>query len=191
MRKLIGMNVKNTVAKQKMRNFFRTQLELLKPYDSSHLQSQLYLQLKLFFTLKTGMWGAFRPLKKEPQIYPLDSEIPQIAWLYPRIENEDLVFVKSRGWVQGPFGIWEPQSGEVIPRNQIQGLLVPGLGFDSAGGRLGRGRGYYDRFLKSFSGQKVGVSYGCQMQKELLPRDSWDVSMNFIITNDLIWKVGA
>jgi 5-formyltetrahydrofolate cyclo-ligase len=61
-------------------------------------------------------------------------------------------------------------------------VLVPGLAFDAAGHRLGRGKGYYDRFLAglaNFDVIKVGIGWELQVMAEV-PADERDIAMDFI-----------
>ena len=61
-------------------------------------------------------------------------------------------------------------------------FLIPGVAFDESGGRLGRGGGWYDRLLPRFSRASLcGLAFALQVV-ERLPLDSWDVSMDTIIT---------
>jgi 5-formyltetrahydrofolate cyclo-ligase len=58
------------------------------------------------------------------------------------------------------------------------------LGFDRAGGRIGYGAGYYDRFLSKNPGmRKIGIAFACQ-EVERLPVDENDIRMDVIITED-------
>jgi 5-formyltetrahydrofolate cyclo-ligase len=74
---------------------------------------------------------------------------------------------------------------EVVP----DVLLVPGLAFDKSRNRLGRGRGYYDRYLQSFSGIKVGVCFELQLVDKV-PVDEFDVELDYLITEKNIYNKG-
>lgn len=82
----------------------------------------------------------------------------------------------------GKFGILEPgPEAELIPPNALDLVLVPGVGFDLMGHRLGRGKGFYDRLLGQVHGIKCGVAYEEQMVSQI-PIEPHDVPMNCIVT---------
>jgi len=83
--------------------------------------------------------------------------------------------------VEGPFGLIQPKNG--IDKIQPDVVIVPGLAFTETGTRLGWGKGYYDGFLSQLppSTQKVGICFQFQIANEL-PADSWDVQMDFLVT---------
>jgi len=82
----------------------------------------------------------------------------------------------------GKFGIAEPRADALqIPLMRLDLALVPALGFDASGRRLGRGRGFYDRLLAGIAGVKCGVAFDQQVV-ERLPAERHDVSMNYILT---------
>jgi 5-formyltetrahydrofolate cyclo-ligase len=84
--------------------------------------------------------------------------------------------------VRGPFGVPEPSPDcAVVPLNQLDVTLVPGLGFDRAGRRLGRGKGHYDRLLAHASGEFWGIGHDCQLIAEV-PGEAHDVVLNCIVT---------
>lgn len=83
---------------------------------------------------------------------------------------------------EGQFGIREPTGAcPQIPLNRLDLALVPGVGFDMHGRRLGRGKGYYDRLLAAMSGTKCGVAFDEQIVTEI-PFEPHDARMNCILT---------
>ena len=64
--------------------------------------------------------------------------------------------------------------------SRIDIALIPGLAFDAQGHRLGRGKGYYDRFLSAFKGQTIGVCFDFQKVAEV-PVDAHDVSVDRVV----------
>lgn len=67
-------------------------------------------------------------------------------------------------------------------------LLVPGLAFTEQGHRLGRGGGYYDRYLGSFKGTKLGICYEGQLRNKL-PQESHDALVDYIVTEKRVIEV--
>ena len=94
---------------------------------------------------------------------------------------------------RGAYGIREPGPGcpPVSPRS-LDLLVVPGVGFDRRGGRLGYGAGYYDRFLPLLRDDcaKIGLAFACQVVP-LLPRGGHDVNMDAVVTEDGIIRPAA
>ena len=67
-------------------------------------------------------------------------------------------------------------------------LIIPGLGFAQNGDRLGRGKGYFDRFLSNFKGVKIGVCFDEQVF-EKIPTDEHDVKLDYLITETNIFEI--
>ncbi len=87
------------------------------------------------------------------------------------------------------YGISEPEATRAIAPNALELVLVPLLGFDRSGNRLGSGAGYYDRtfaFLREGPRPAqpllVGIGYHFQ-ELGNVPRNAWDVPMDFIATD--------
>jgi 5-formyltetrahydrofolate cyclo-ligase len=85
----------------------------------------------------------------------------------------------------GAFGIREPSAAAAImPLNQLDFILVPGVAFDSGGRRLGRGKGFYDRLLANVNSAdciKCGIAADEQIVTGI-PAEPHDISMNLIVT---------
>ncbi len=83
----------------------------------------------------------------------------------------------------GQFGIKEPsQECSIAKKNEIDLWFVPAVAFDFSGNRLGRGGGFYDRLLKGEAGIKTGVAVSERILNDI-PTESWDVKMDFILTD--------
>jgi len=90
----------------------------------------------------------------------------------------------------GQFGIHEPgPSCPALDAKRLDLVLVPGVGFSLAGGRLGRGKGHYDRLLAAVSGYKCGVAFDWQIAPEI-PAEPHDISLNCILTPSLWHESG-
>ena len=83
----------------------------------------------------------------------------------------------------GSFHIEEPTGNDVADPSEIELVVVPGVAFDRKGKRLGRGKGFYDRFLKESRATKVGVGYEFQLIEEV-PSEPHDVGMDIIVTQN-------
>lgn len=112
-----------------------------------------------------------------------------LAVCLPRMDWDARAMVAGRierwgeGLVVRRHGVAEPgadASIEVLGPGDL--VLVPGLAFDRAGGRLGRGAGFYDRFLAQLPAgvAMVGVGLGCQMI-ERVPMEVHDRPLDAIL----------
>jgi 5-formyltetrahydrofolate cyclo-ligase len=85
----------------------------------------------------------------------------------------------------GRFGIREPDADACPVREvgEIDAALIPGLAWDRAGHRLGRGAGYYDRLLAhpGWRGFRCGLFFAAQ-ETPSVPHEPWDVRLNAIVT---------
>jgi len=81
-------------------------------------------------------------------------------------------------------GLRMPRDGAPIPTNLIDLVVVPGLAFDAHGHRLGRGGGYYDRFLSRLkrSATSIGLAFDVQMI-DLVPINDDDISVKVVVTD--------
>jgi 5-formyltetrahydrofolate cyclo-ligase len=162
------------------------------PAELRVLQDQLVSHLCKFLSTQSGVWAGYRALPQEPDLAKVYEQTKHLTWAFPRIEDADLHFHTCETFVKGPFGILEPaKESPVVQCHGLQGVLIPGLGFDKKGRRLGRGRGFYDRALAGFQGFKVGVCFECQVIEDDLPDEAHDVPMDALVTETEIIIIKA
>ena len=132
-----------------------------------------------------------------------EAEMDMVRVVYededPHFHNKEL-FYKS--WNKNKWGIPEPphEKCTISQPGDIDLLLVPGVAFDKLGGRLGQGKGYYDRFIQRNNDSKdnsrmhlvaVGLTPQFLNDKEekVVPMSEHDFRMNVLISPDFIWTV--
>ena len=99
-----------------------------------------------------------------------DGKKVLIPKTYPK-GRMDFVVYNPQQLVKTSFGLLEPQGDlEVVDASQIDLIHVPGLAFTTEGYRIGYGGGYYDRYLKHFSGNTLSTVYPCQI-RDFIPED--------------------
>lgn len=129
-------------------------------------------------------WELWDELPLSPWFLGLSPEGP--ALFLPRVMGDQLEVCPLRPEVKpGAFGIMEPLqapcSREALLELRDWVVLVPGVAFDALGNRLGRGRGYYDRFLRDYpNAYPIGVGYR-EQEVESLAVQAHDVPMKALI----------
>jgi 5-formyltetrahydrofolate cyclo-ligase len=101
--------------------------------------------------------------------------------LLPSVVGNDIVLKRyTKNLMQGLLGIWEPDT-----KLNFEGVLdlaiIPGVAFDRNRNRLGRGKGYYDRFLENYKCFKIGICFDFQLFEDL-PANKYDKKMDLIIS---------
>lgn len=104
-------------------------------------------------------------------------------------DSNDMFFYEIKSFddlEQGSFKIFEPKEYcQMIVDFNDTCCIVPALAYDKRGYRLGFGKGFYDKFLCKFSGEKIGICYdNCVCSK--LPNDEFDVSVDWLVTENRI-----
>jgi 5-formyltetrahydrofolate cyclo-ligase len=190
------------MSKQAVRRKIRTLLQTLPPevFRAEGLRALPRLResplwgdhRRILFFLSTG-----REIDTTPLMEAAFSD--EKAVYVPKIEGESLVFYRvystAGPWSLGAFRIREPET--LREEDALKGgeapflILVPGLAFDPRGGRLGRGKGYYDRFFAGLPGEKTVpakknyTALGFCLEAQIIPQvptDAWDKPMDALCT---------
>ena len=111
---------------------------------------------------------------------------PKVSWNQRRMLPVEIRTLTDDLIVSG-MGIREPVSGIPFPIPLIDLVIVPGLGFDEYGGRLGRGRGFYDRFLANpeFKGISCGLVFEAQVTSNI-PVGPLDQRVDMLVTEEKV-----
>lgn len=137
---------------------------------------------------------SFQSAKTVLIYYPTHNEVDLLSlikrykkektFLFPVVHRKTMTACPYEGNAKmhrGKFNIPEPTTEPYV--GDIDLILVPGVGFDKRGNRLGRGGGYYDKFITRL-GRKtllVGVGYDFQLVEEV-PANRWDKRLDYVVT---------
>ena len=103
--------------------------------------------------------------------------------ILPTVVGDDIIpvaYEKDTDFAVGDFNILEPQNEPY--KGDFDLIVVPGVAFDHNGNRLGRGRGYYDRFLcQHLSVKRIGICFDFQLVDEI-PTEPFDIRMDEVIS---------
>ena len=146
-------------------------------------------QLPAFQSAKTVL--IYYPTHNEVDVLPLIKRYKkEKTFLFPVVHRRAMTACPYEGNAKmhrGKYNIPEPTTAPFT--GKIDLILLPGVGFDLYGNRLGRGGGYYDRYLSKLKRETilVGVGYDFQLIEEV-PADRRDKRLHYIVTSHGITK---
>jgi 5-formyltetrahydrofolate cyclo-ligase len=136
---------------------------------------------------------AYFSVRQEPDLSLLFEENDR--WGFPRCVGKSLVWhsVRSQDTLQvGAYGIKEPDpEAPTIEVDRVDLILVPAVGCDRLGYRLGYGGGYYDRLLSSPQWQNIstiGIIFDFAYLPQI-PKDPWDRKLDYICTETMLTRI--
>ncbi|MCM8786930.1 MAG: 5-formyltetrahydrofolate cyclo-ligase [Candidatus Omnitrophica bacterium] len=193
------INILNKKSKKEIRNLLRKKLFSL---TEEQIKRRSENVAKNFFSLPI-----YENAKVIMGYYPLKGEVDVVGILRKALLSNKIVCfpvinLKQKkispycvekiddNFVCGPFGVKQPdiQKSKKINIDQIDIVIVPALAFDYQKNRLGRGAGFYDRFLTNLKPQtkKIGISFDFQVLESLPTDTRYDQKVDLILTENFI-----
>lgn len=179
-------------SKQRLRSKILSMLKSLSCDEVQEKTEVIHKKLNMLEPFKKAkVIMAFWPLAGEPDIRSVIGNILDEGKkvVLPRINGKDIEayeYVSEESLLKNQLGVYEPIATKeiMIDGCDIDVVLVPGVAFDESGRRMGRGKGYYDRFLTKLSSKvyTIGVCFDIQIQKDLPYIPSQDQSVNIVIS---------
>lgn len=157
--------------------------------QGSELLCRTLAESDLWRSARTVMM--FAPIAGEPNLKPLALDVlkrgrlclPRVDWIQKRMAAAQISDL-TQSLILRRNNILEPRPEcPEIPPGEIDLILVPGLGFDRSGVRLGRGGGFYDRYLAQPEVRAIrcGVLFDCQLV-DAVPAEPHDVRVGWLAT---------
>ncbi|MFA5236660.1 MAG: 5-formyltetrahydrofolate cyclo-ligase [Methanoregula sp.] len=177
--------------KSSIRAILRERKDAMVPKDREEKSRDICRHIMTLIRTKETVM-AYTSKEKEVNTVPLITSLLERGnpVIVPIIVKEDVSLRLSylrdlSALVPSTFGVPEPIGSEISARGEeVDTIILPMLGFDRAGGRIGYGAGYYDRFLEKYPGlRKIGIAFSCQ-EMPGLPLDETDVRMDYIVTDE-------
>ena len=117
--------------------------------------------------------------------------VPLVDWNSRGMHAARLTSLDPEALIVGQHGVRTPRVIEAIPIESLDVIIVPGLAFDATGRRLGRGGGFYDRFLAMLpkSAWTIGLCFESQIVPHI-PAEPHDSRVRFIATESRLIDCG-
>lgn len=131
--------------------------------------------------------GAYMPLSGEVDVSPLFQRLEKNFYIpaFDEIAGSYRMARLTTELRKGRFGIQEPAVPVFAAADEVDLIIVPGVAFDLAGGRVGRGGGFYDRLLPQYRAMRIGICFDFQCL-ENVPVDQHDVRIDRLVTESKI-----
>ncbi len=127
--------------------------------------------------------GAYMPLADEVDITILFQTLEKTFYIpaFDETSGEYRMARLTATLKKGRFGIPEPENPVFAAKNELDLIIVPGVAFDRAGRRIGRGSGFYDRLLPHYQAIRAGICFDFQCV-EPIPEETHDIRMDILVT---------
>lgn len=178
--------------KANLRKTMLDKRKALSEKDCIKLDDLLLIQFQKFNWNEIACIGSFYPMAQtnEPNTILftryLKAIIPNMVIAYPKINEIEVsmeFYEETESLIENKWGILEPIPLIKVLPEQMDAILVPMLGFDSIGNRVGYGKGFYDKYFDkyAYSSYKIGLSFFDPIPK-IEDTEHFDVPLSHCIT---------
>ncbi len=179
--------------KESLRASIKERLKRMSPEDRARESRSLSKRLLAALPETPGTICVFYPMTgSEADIRDIFPELLQRGWklFFPRFEGSSFAFRRAEtleNLVPGRYGLMEPtKDNDALALADVDLVLLPGLAFDNNGGRIGRGNGGYDRWLRELRAKNPhahvwGIALDCQMVGQV-PSEPHDQPVDAVCT---------
>lgn len=191
------------IAKKKdLRAYFLHRRQALSLPQAAQFSEEIAQAFIHYFDLQNVQYlHVFLPIQEKREvntlllIQKLRQDYPQIHIVASRSnlnsrEMEHLIWDAQTPLLENRWGIPEPAAGEKVSEKNLDVILIPLLGFDQRGFRVGYGKGFYDRFLSkcAASALKIGLSF-FEPVEEIIDIEPTDIALDYCIVNQKVLKL--
>jgi 5-formyltetrahydrofolate cyclo-ligase len=183
---------------QILKNQIRTQLKEKREHVSAQniLKFSNRISLSFLEIIKNNNFNSimsYCSFQNEVDTNFINNEILKMKkiLILPKIENNKIIPVREKILLdlkKNSFGIHEPCG--LFYTDRIDMIIVPGIGFDKNGNRIGFGKGFYDRFLKNYKTTlKIALAFEFQILNNI-PNEEHDIKINRLVSEDNLYLFG-
>jgi 5-formyltetrahydrofolate cyclo-ligase len=174
--------------KQRIRNAMRLRLDAMSEKERQMLSMLSAQNAMLTPEIRNAKCVLlYAPMADEPDVWTLIETLlmRNRKVLLPVTKNGAIIPAEYRAGdllLLSRYGILEPDVSLAVDPQTIDVAIIPGLAFDERGYRIGRGAGYYDRFLVGLKCIRIGLCFEQQVEK-LVPSEAHDIAMDAVCTD--------
>lgn len=174
--------------KRTLRRSVRAEIAKLSDEEKVLLSARIFTKIEQLEAVeKATVVALYAALADEPQSAEIIDRLAKSKRVVlPRIKGDEMDFYDiSEGVSEGSFGILEPIATTPIEPCEIDVMIVPGVAFTRNGARLGRGKGFYDKYLSrsGFRAHTIGVCYPCQIV-DSIPTEEHDKTLDRVESSE-------
>ena len=175
-------------SKIQLRTLVSSRLKACASADLETASAQICHRLEMMAL--SGFIMAYLPIPDEPDLTPFlqtrlatGVAVPVVDWSSNTMHPGLLKGLEPPHVIAGRHGVRSPAENHPVPLEKIDAVLVPGVAFDHDAHRLGRGGGFYDRFLDKLPPRCVTIGIGFDEQLvEAVPTEQWDKQLDHVVT---------